>query len=238
MPRRPTEESECAVASGRSKYDSCIYHCPSTKTDFVKKDPNGVVPDISIITSLANKADAATTNASLALKADSSYVDTQLATKADATATTNALASKADATATTNALALKADATATTNALASKADATATTNALAAKAPLASPSFTGNVTIAAPIIAPTSYASVPSSTQIGYVYSPTVTGSASISSGTFYVLSDFTLTPGVRMITGIVCYQAGSGSVPATQIWAGIYDYAATVVNQTINIYL
>ena len=89
----------------------------STDTDFVKRDPNGVLPDISIITSLANKADAATTNESLALKANSS----DLATKADATATTNALATKADATATTNALALKA--------------------------PLDSPTFTGTVTI-------------------------------------------------------------------------------------------
>jgi hypothetical protein len=53
-------------------------------------------------------------------------------------------------TAQQTALNLKADASAVTTALAAKADDAATTSALAAKAPLASPTFTGTVTVPAP----------------------------------------------------------------------------------------
>ena len=154
----------------------------STDTDFVKRDPNGVLPDLSIITSLANKADAATTNASLALKADSSAL-ASYATLASPAFTGTVTVNGSNVLTSSSALSYPNNPTFASITLGSQdlqtllngkqasgsyADASATTSALAAKAPLASPSFTGNVTIAGPIIGPTTYSTAPTSTEIGY----------------------------------------------------------------------
>jgi len=170
-----TQDSALSTAIGLKADSSAVNTALALKAD-TSALTSGLASkaDATATTSaLALKADTSTVNSALALKADSSTTTAALATKVDKTITVNGQPLSANVTLTKSdvglnlvdntadinkvvsnptqtALNLKADTTALTAGLATKADDAATTAALALKANLASPTFTGTVTMPTP----------------------------------------------------------------------------------------